>query len=132
MVGVAKSTALPTTAVTTVGMDVITGMSAGMTIDLTGIAGTGGTPTTLLRNGNTMGTAADAANTNNALLLGTYSSSLNTFTPSASGADSLLIFDNNGSTADGGYNGVVLVGYVDSLQNDTMTAIGNIFTSVAG
>ena len=132
VLGVSKSAALPTTAVTTVGMDVITGMSAGMTINFEGDAATGGTPTTLLRNGGTMGTAADAGNTTNAILVGTYSASANTFTPSGSGADSLLIVDNNGATANGGYSGIVLVGYVDSLQNDTFTAVGNIFTSVAG
>ena len=125
--GFAASTAVPTTALTTAGMDVITGMTAGMTI-VTGLTAT--SDLALIRNGGTMPSAANAANTRSALLVGTYSSSADTFTPSISGSDSLLVVDNNGDTANGGYNGIVLVGYVDSLQNDTM--LSGTFTTVAG
>jgi hypothetical protein len=126
--GFAASTAVPTTALSTAGMDVITGMSAGMTV-VTGL--TTASANALIRNGGSMPSAADAANTANALLLGVYDSTANTFTPNNAGSDSLLVVDNNGDTAAGGYNGIVLVGYSDPLQNDTLSAAG-VFTSVAG
>ena len=128
--GFVKNAAVPSTAIGTVGMDVITGMTAGMTIVTAG--NTTGAGTALIRNGQSMGTAADAANTTSALLIGTYSSSANTFTPSNSGADSMLVIDGNGLIANGTYHGIVLVGYVDSLSNDTMSAANpGVFTSVA-
>jgi hypothetical protein len=123
--GFAAAGAVPTTAIGTTGMDVITGLVATNVIDLTGLT-TGAN--LIVRNGGTMGaaTAGDIA-----LLRGTYASSANTFTPSIAGADSILVADNNGTTAAGGYNGVVLVGYVDAMQNDTL-GTGGQFTSVLG
>jgi S-layer protein len=126
--GFAKSAAVPTTALSTLGMDVITGMTAGMTI-ATGL--TTASQVAFVRNGGTMPDASNAANTANALIVGTYSASANTFTPSLAGSDSLYVVDNNGDTANGGYNGIVLVGYVDALQNDTISNAG-VFTAVAG
>jgi hypothetical protein len=127
--GATAGGALPTTAVSTVGMDTITGASVGMTVDL---PGTGGTPTTLVRNGGSLAANTNAATTDAALLTGTYASAANTFTPSLAGSDSLLIVNSDGVTSGGTFHGIVLVGYVDALQNDTMTATGNIFTVVAG
>ena len=123
--GFAASTAVPTTALTTTGMDVITGASTGMVIDLTGLTTVANA---IVRNGGTMGaaTAGDIA-----LIVGNYASGTNQFTPSLAGSDTLLVADNNGTTAAGGYNGIVLVGYVDALQNDTL-GTGGEFTIVAG
>jgi hypothetical protein len=126
-VGFGHAAAVPTTAVGTSGMDVITGMAAGMTI-VTGL--TTASANALIRNGGTTMSGANAGNTASALLIGTYSSVGNTFTPSNAGTDSLLVVDNNGDTAAGGFSGIVLVGYTDALQNDTMA--GGTFTSVAG
>jgi hypothetical protein len=57
---------------------------------------------------------------------------LNLFTVSTAGSDSLFVYDDDGNAgASGTYRGVILVGYVDALQNDTMSNAG-IFTSVAG
>jgi hypothetical protein len=129
--GALASTALPTTAVSTAGMDIITGASVGMTIDLPGNGGTiAANP--ILRNGGTMLAMTNNVTTSSALLTGTYASAGNTFTPSLAGADSLFIFNSDGDTNGGSNHGVVLVGYVDALQNDTLTATGNIFTVVAG
>jgi hypothetical protein len=131
--GFAASTAVPAVALSTAGMDVITNFGVGDTIVLTSINFTGA-PTTLIRNGGTMPTGATAAATQNALLLGVYNAGASTFTPSLSGTDSLFVFDSDGVTsAAGTFRGVVLVGYIDPLQNDTMTAAATgIFTSVAG
>jgi len=123
--GFAASTAVPTTAVGTTGMDIITGFSAGAKIDLSITTVVSGT-TAIVRNGGSMGaaTAGDVA-----LIRGTYSSSASTFTASNSGDDSMFVYDNNGTTAAGAYNGVVLVGYVDTLSDDTLDATG-IFLAV--
>jgi hypothetical protein len=125
--GFGHATAVPTTAVGTSGMDVITGMVAGMTI-ATGLITA--SANAMIRNGGTTMSGTNAANTASALLVGTYSDAANTFTPSNAGADSLLVVDNNGDTGAGGFSGIVLVGYTDALQNDTMA--GGVFTSVAG
>ena len=120
--GFTAAAAVPTTAVGTAGMDIITGFSTGASIALTGL--TLGT-NLIVRNGGTMG-AATVGDT--ALLRGTYSSAADTFTPSNAGADSILAYDNNGTTAAGGYSAVVLVGYVDALSNDTFNTAA--FTAV--
>jgi hypothetical protein len=125
--GVAHAAAVPTAAIGTSGMDVITGMATGMTI-VTGL--TTASANAMIRNGGTTMSGSNNANTASVMLVGTYSSSANTFTPSNAGADSLLAVDSNGDTAAGTFNGIVLVGYVDALQNDTMAA--GTFTSVAG
>ena len=125
--GVAASTALPTGNVSTAGMDVITGFSAGATI-LTGATNTTVQP--ILRNGATTGavTIGDAA-----MLVGTYSAATNLFAVSIAGADTLFVADHNGETDSSvsSYRGIVLVGYVDANQNDTWGTTGTL-TSVAG
>ena len=128
--GFAASTAVPTTAITTAGMDIIFGFTTAATIvtnqNFTGAQG-------FVRNGGTMPSDADAANTQNAMLLGIYNDAANTFTPSLAGSDTLLVIDNNGIADGGGYMGIVLVGYFDANQNDTMTSANpGIFTPVAG
>jgi hypothetical protein len=64
------------------------------------------------------------------LILGTYSSTANTFTIATSGTDSLYFFDSNGTADAGTIRGIVLVGYVDGAGNDTGAASGLI--GVAG
>jgi hypothetical protein len=66
------------------------------------------------------------------VVTGSYSSAANTFTLSLAGTDSMYVYDANGTTVAGSLHGIVLVGYVDQLQNDTITAINGIFTAVAG
>jgi len=54
-------------------------------------------------------------------LLGAYDSSANTFTFSTTGTDSLFVYDFDGlTTTSSDLRGIVLVGYVDTLANDTM------------
>jgi len=129
--GFAASTAVPTTAITTAGMDIITNFGSQDTIVLTGV-NTTGAATTLIRNGGTMPSAADAANTSNALILGVYNSAANTFTPSLTGTDSLFVFDSNGATNGGQYRGVILVGFTDPAQNDQVTAANPAVLSPTG
>ena len=78
-----------------------------------------------------MPTAADEANTQFAMIAGTYDSATNLFTVSLAGTSTLYVVDNNGDIAAGSYVGIVLVGYIDNAQNDTLGATG-ILTSVAG
>jgi hypothetical protein len=130
--GFAASAAVPTTAITTLGMDVITNFGSADTIILTGLDFRLAS-TALIRNGGTMPSANDAANTANALILGVYNAAANTFTPSLTGTDSLFVFDGNGVTAAGSYRGVVLVGFTDPLQNDIVTAANpGVFTPTGG
>lgn len=114
--GYAASTAVPTAAFSTVGMDVVTGFKAGDTITMTGVTAAG----TLLTNASTTGanTAGDVI-----LTKGTYSSSGNTFTASLTGTDSAFVYDTNGTTAGGTtYAAIILVGYVDAGTADTVAA----------
>jgi hypothetical protein len=71
---------------------------------------------TILRNGATLG--ADTAG-NILHITGTYDSAANTFTTSLAGTSTLMVYDDNGTTAAGTYRAVVLVGYVDGAGNDT-------------
>jgi len=130
--GFAHSTAVPTTAITTVGMDVITNFGTQDTIVLTSMNYT--SAGAVVRNGGTMLAGSAANTTNTALLLGIYSSTSNTFTPSLTGTDSLFVFDSDGiASAAGTFRGIVLVGYTDPLQNDSVTSANpGIFTPTAG
>lgn len=121
--GYAASTAVPTAAFSTTAMDVITGFKAGDAVQLTGLT----TSTSLLTNASTTGaaTAGDVI-----LVKGTYSSTGNTFTASTTGTDSALVWDDNGTTAAGSYDAIVLLGYVDAGTSDTISAAG-LFTAVA-
>jgi hypothetical protein len=126
LIGQAASATI-TGAFNTAGLDVITGMSAGMTIQFTGL-GANTTATTLVRNGTALGndTAGSVA-----LIVGNYDAATNTFTVSSTGTSSMLVYDSNGSAAGGDYRAVVLVGYVDLAGNDTISN-GGLFTSVGG
>jgi S-layer protein len=107
-------------------MDVVTGFSAGATISLTGVTGSGAA---LIRNGGTLG----AGNAGDAVLLtGDYNSTTGIFTVNTAGTSSLFVYDDNGTTAGGNYRGVVLVGYIDAGGADTWTAgPAAVFTGVA-
>jgi hypothetical protein len=134
--GFVANTVAPTAAISTVGMDVITGFSAGATI-VTGIDFTGAmgnSTSNFVRNGGTLGTGANAALTTNAMIVGIYNESANSFTPSLVGTDTLLALDTTGIAAGTAYMGIVLIGYVDLNQNDTLDVAGatGVFTSVLG
>jgi len=96
-----------TTALT--GVDVISGMGFGDTISLASLSNTftGAVGTTL----------ASATGTTVAIIRGTYSGGI--FTASATGADSLVYYDNNATGADS-MEAVVLIGYTSS--GSTVTA----------
>jgi hypothetical protein len=128
--GFTHSAAIPAngTAIATGGMDVITGFAAGMTI----FTGQTFVANPLVRNGGAMDTGTLTTTQKQALVTGSYSSAANTFTLSLAGTDSMYVYDANGTTVAGSLHGIVLVGYVDQLQNDTITAINGIFTAVAG
>jgi Ca2+-binding RTX toxin-like protein len=118
------------TVINVAGLDTITGYTTSVQIDL---ANNNETPitlsTTLLRNGDLLGTANGQTGVQG-LILGTYSSTANTFTIATSGTDSLYFFDSNGTADAGTIRGIVLVGYVDGAGNDTGAASGLI--GVAG
>jgi len=101
------------TALGTTGLDIITGFGVTAAIEFTNSITLS---STILRNGATLG--ADTVG-NIIQVTGTYDSSANTFTTSLAGASTLLVYDDNGTTAGGVYRAVVLVGYVDSAGNDT-------------
>jgi hypothetical protein len=56
---------------------------------------------------------------------GSYASSTGLFTIAASGADTLLVYDDNGNDAGANYRGIVLVGYIDTGTADTYTSTGS-------
>jgi hypothetical protein len=122
----AAATATFSASQTTVDMDVITGFAAGDTIQLSSGAAIV-TGTTLLTGATATLGAATAGDV--ILLRGTYNSSANTFVGSLTGTSSLLVYDTTGTAAAGTYEGIVLVGYVDSTGNDTISAAG-LFTGV--
>ena len=112
------------------GLDTITGYTTNVQIDLANNNETAITlSTTLLRNGDLLGLANGTTGAQG-LILGTYSSTANTFTIGTSGTDSLYFYDDNGTAGAGTYRGIVLVGYVDGAGNDTGAASGLI--AVAG
>jgi len=74
--------------------------------------------TTILRNGATLG-ANTTGNTNLLHITGIYDRTANTFTTSLAGTSTLLVYDDNGTTAGGDFRAVVLVGYLDGAGNDT-------------
>jgi len=132
VLGFAASTAVPANnvVINVAGLDKITNFGVGDTI-ATGLTTATTTANVFIRNGGTMTSAADEANTQFAMIVGNYDSATNLFTVSLAGTSTLYVIDNNGDTAAGSYVGIVLVGYVDNLQNDTLGATG-ILTSVAG
>jgi len=110
-------------------LDKVTGFSATSEIRIGGAA-ISSFGTTIVRNGGTLG-ANNATTSNTALIQGTYDAALQQFTVSNAGTSTLFVYDGDGSGAGSSYNGVVLVGYVDGLQNDTMGTTG-VLGSVAG
>jgi hypothetical protein len=109
----------------TTGMDIITNFAAGDKVQLY-TTGTSAIVTSnlLLTGANTLGasTVGDVA-----IVRGGYNSGV--FTASTTGTDSALIWDSNGTTTGGTYSAIVLVGYVDSTANDTISIAG-LFTGV--
>jgi len=105
----------------TTGMDIISGWgSTGDTIQLYTTGTTAiVTGTTRLTASSTLGADTDG---DVALVTGTYSSG--TFTATANGADTAVIWDSNGTTAAGTYKAIILVGYVDTGTADTLSAAG--------
>ena len=119
--------------INTAGMDIITGMSAGVTILISGATAStsaNAAAYVVVRNAGTIG-----ANTTNdiAMLTGTYSSTTDVFTVDSAGTSTLLAYDDNGIVSAGGQRGIVLVGYVDTGGTDTWIGsgtVGSIFLSV--
>jgi Ca2+-binding RTX toxin-like protein len=102
----------------TSGLDTIEGfvVSSGVTpsIQFSDIT----TTSTILRNGATLG-ASTTGNTNLLHITGIYDRTANTFTTSLAGTSTLMVYDDNGTTAGGDFRAVVLVGYIDGAGNDT-------------
>lgn len=123
--GFVASTAVPVNLqqVNVSGMDIVTGFSAGATLSTAGLTTGAGL---IVRNGGTMGnaTAGDLG-----LLTGSYDAGTGVFTVNTAGTSTLLVYDDNGTTAAGSYHGVVLVGYTDTGAADTWSA-GGLFTGV--
>jgi hypothetical protein len=129
-VGVNDGVVMPSAAIGTNGMDIITGFGTGdiisLGVDTTGLTGA------IVRNGQVGGAGSNAATTQHAMLTGNYDSTTNSFTPANAGSDTMLLVSADGNTAFVlGHGGIVLVGYVDAGQNDTLTAAApGVFTSV--
>lgn len=90
------------------GLDVITGVAKGDKIDVSAFA-----PTLISVTKETAFSGSEVAGTvaNFWQVQGTYNSTAGTFTASASGSDTLIEWDNNGTTAAGAMEAIVLVGY---------------------
>lgn len=58
----------------------------------------------------------------NGYLRGTYDAAAQTFVLSATGLDTMYAFDADGNTATSDLRAVILVGYVDTLGNDSMSS----------
>jgi trimeric autotransporter adhesin len=128
--GFAHSTAVPANGVVigTAGMDKVTNFGTGDTITLSGLT-TVVNP--FIRNGGSMSTGTLTTTQVQAMIVGNYDATLNQFTVNTGGSTTLFVYDDDGVTAGGGLRGIVLVGYVDFNQNDTIGVTG-IVTSVAG
>jgi len=110
---------------TTVGMDVITGFAVGDKIQVVGA----GTSSATLLNESTANLGAATVG-DFILMQGTYDATANTFIGDGTGTSSMLVYDTNGTTAGGTYEGIVLVGYVDAGTGDSISTAG-LFTGVA-
>jgi len=110
------------TAINVTGLDIITvtGAAAAFSIDVAysdTTQVTGNATNTIVR---TSGATISGATLSDLVsVTGSYSSSTGLFTLAASGADTLLVYDDNGFLAGGGLRGIVLVGYVDTGGADT-------------
>lgn len=83
---------------------------------------------TVIRNGAALGASATTGATG--LIVGTYDVVAQSFLVSNAGTSTLFIYDQDGTGAGTSFGGVVLVGYVDALGNDTMATTG-LLTAVA-
>ena len=112
----------------TTGLDIINSFAAGDTINLYSTDTTGvAFNATIVTNA---GTFTDATG-QLGLIKGAYSSSLGTFTASATGTDTALIYDTDGTSASGALNAIILVGYVGAGGADTIDTTSGLFTAVA-
>jgi hypothetical protein len=109
------------TSTTANGWDIVYGFKAGDIMQVTGITLNGNNP--VLTNGQAVVEGSVV------LLKGTYSAATG-FTVSATGTDSLYTFDANGTAAGTTFNAVVLIGYVDTANNDAVDPTG--LTGFAG
>jgi len=126
--GFASGVALPAqgTAINVAGSDIITvtGTPAAFSVVLVQGASTGYTvnaTSLIVRNSGVA--LGDGTSNDMAAMNGSYSSTTGLFTISNAGADTLLVYDDNGQAAAGNYRGVVLVGYVDTGGADTFTRV---------
>ena len=116
-----------TNSISTVGMDVVTGMGRGDILNFntttpgvaTGYTGAAGAALGLVANAVLATNLAALTGTDNAITLvrGTYTGgTTNTFVGNAGGADTLVIYDSNATLGGGAvsYSSIVLVGYVDT------------------
>jgi Ca2+-binding RTX toxin-like protein len=114
------TTVVSGTTVLSASIDTITGMSAGDVITL--FTGAGVSATTAISSSIITSAGVDTI----ALVRGNYSTSTGIWTSSASGTDTLLMWDNNGATANGTVESIVLVGTVNTsatLTADTITLL---------
>ena len=103
-------------------LDKITNFQAGVSLDL-GLVFT--TPF-FTRNGSALNADRQA------IILGDYVASTNTFTISTSGTSTLVAYDDDLAAGAGtNYRGIILVGYVDGAANDTANN-ANGFTGLTG
>ncbi len=111
--------------ISTTGMDIIT-MSADK-LDLSAIASTlaSVTPISSLITTATAFTAAGTGTTAAQSFKGSYMAGTNLFTSNASGTDTLLVYDNNGSATGGTLEAIVLVGAtsISSVSSGVFTTV---------
>jgi hypothetical protein len=113
-----------TNTISTTTFDVVNGLRLGDKVQLAAAVYTGaaGNPLGLVANGVTANTLVGLAVASNTIELvrGTYDSVGKTFVGSATGADSLMVYDSDAVVATTAYEAVVLVGYVAT----SVTGIG--------
>lgn len=113
-----------TTTVSTTAFDVITGVAAGDIVALTTAAGgtsdySGAVSATAANNqlvtaavtSNDLSAAAITADNSVAFIKGTYDATANTFLGSATGVDTLMVYDSNATAGASSYEAIVLVGF---------------------
>ena len=115
--------------ISTTTFDVISGMAVGDVIKFTtAYTGNAGAAAGLVANGTALGSSVLTGNGGTptlasntiSIIQGTYTASTNTFVGSATGTDSLFVYDADAALGTTAYEAVVLVGYVPA----TVTGIG--------
>ena len=105
-----------TNTISTTAFDIVTGLSAGDKIQLLATAYTGiaGAAAGLIANGNAYTSDSAVALVDNGIEIvrGTYDSTAKTFVGSATGADSLFIYDADATIGSEAHEAIVAVGYV--------------------